>query len=126
MNFSDALCAGQDLSLFFPESGVGSAGLKICAKCPAKDECLEYALKHEEFGIYGGTTAAERKKMRKRLNIQLIDPMTLSIRIPDHPFCGTEYGYQRAHRRARQGYPSVKCDECLMAHRNSATLRRSA
>jgi hypothetical protein len=64
--------------------------------------------------------------MRKRLNIQLIDPMTLSIRIPDHPFCGTNRGYQRAHRRARQGYPSVKCVECRIAHRNSANLRRSA
>jgi hypothetical protein len=125
MNFSDALCAGQDLSLFFPESGVGSAGLKICAKCPAKDECLEYALKHEDFGIYGGTTAAQRKKMRNRLNIQLIDPMTLSIRIPDHPLCGTIAGYQRARRRARQGYPSVECVECRMANRNKATLRRS-
>jgi len=35
---------------------------KICNACPIKDLCLEYALEaDEEFGIWGGKTAASRK-----------------------------------------------------------------
>jgi WhiB family redox-sensing transcriptional regulator len=117
MRFSGALCVGQDLSLYYPKKGVRSPAVEICVACPAKDKCLDHGLKHEEFGIWGGTSPLQRKKMRKILGIELIDPMTLSISVPDHPFCGTEYGYQRAHRLARKGYPSVKCIACRDAHR---------
>ena len=126
MNFSGALCVGQDLSLFYPTKGNQSPAVKTCAECPAKDECLDHGLKHEEFGIWGGTSPLQRKKMRKTLGIELIDPMTLLIRVPDHPFCGTENGYQRAHRRARKGYPSVKCIACRDAHRTRVNERRES
>mgnify|MGYP000508806734 CR=1 FL=1 len=34
----------------------------ICAGCPIKQECLDYAMAaEEEFGIWGGLTADERK-----------------------------------------------------------------
>jgi len=34
---------------------------KLCAQCPIKQECLEYAVEaEEEWGIWGGLTARER------------------------------------------------------------------
>jgi WhiB family redox-sensing transcriptional regulator len=38
----------------------------ICKACPYMARCLEYAVKHPELvGIWGGTTEAQRKRMRK-------------------------------------------------------------
>ncbi len=42
----------------------------ICAECPYKLRCLEYALKNNEIGIWGGTTENERKAIRKARNPQ--------------------------------------------------------
>jgi hypothetical protein len=36
----------------------------ICARCKQKDDCLEYSLKHEPWGIWGGLTEQERAVMR--------------------------------------------------------------
>lgn len=41
---------------------------KLCAGCPTevKNACLAYALENdEEWGVWGGLTAGERKKLRK-------------------------------------------------------------
>lgn len=38
----------------------------ICAICPVKQECLDYALRNEEvYGIWGGKTTRERAKISK-------------------------------------------------------------
>lgn len=38
----------------------------ICRNCPAIEECLEYAMSYpmEEYGVWGGLTPADRKKLR--------------------------------------------------------------
>ena len=60
---SKAACAGKDPDLWFPEKGQSSANAKaICEGCPVRSECLEYG-KLEAFGIWGGTTPAERRRM---------------------------------------------------------------
>jgi sulfatase maturation enzyme AslB (radical SAM superfamily) len=41
----------------------------ICAECPYKKVCLEFAIKHWETGIWGGTTDLERKRMRTARNL---------------------------------------------------------
>ena len=39
---------------------------KICADCPVRDECLEYALANkEEGGIWGGLTHNQRVRLKK-------------------------------------------------------------
>lgn len=60
-----ALCAQTDPELFFPDIGDDNRPAKrICRKCPVKNECLDYALQHQEpFGIWGGTSARERHRM---------------------------------------------------------------
>lgn len=38
---------------------------EVCSTCPVKAECLAYALRNnEQFGVWGGTTSGERRKMR--------------------------------------------------------------
>jgi WhiB family transcriptional regulator, redox-sensing transcriptional regulator len=35
-----------------------------CKTCPVRDECLSYALKWEEYGVWGGLSPNERRKIR--------------------------------------------------------------
>lgn len=45
--------------------------------CPLRQQCLEFALyNNEKFGVWGGTTEADRKVMRKvwRWNSKLLGP----------------------------------------------------
>jgi hypothetical protein len=35
-----------------------------CKVCPVRDDCLNYALKWEDHGIWGGLSPAERRKIR--------------------------------------------------------------
>lgn len=65
---TDALCAQTDPEAFFPEKGGSTRDAKrICASCEVKAQCLEYALKNDErFGIWGGLSERERRKLRKR------------------------------------------------------------
>ena len=63
-----ALCAQTDPEAFFPEKGGSTREAKrVCATCEVKSECLEYALANDErFGIWGGLSERERRKLKKR------------------------------------------------------------
>ncbi|MDY6049009.1 MAG: WhiB family transcriptional regulator [Corynebacterium sp.] len=65
-----ALCAQTDPEAFFPEKGGSTREAKrICRACGVRDDCLEYALQHDErFGIWGGLSERERRKLKKRLS----------------------------------------------------------
>ena len=65
---ADALCAQTDPEAFFPEKGGSTRDAKrICTSCEVKAQCLEYALENDErFGIWGGLSERERRKLRKR------------------------------------------------------------
>lgn len=47
----------------------------ICEPCPIRKQCLEWALHHEQYGIWGGTTEWQRRVIRKEQNIRLRTPM---------------------------------------------------
>ena len=63
----DALCAQTDPEAFFPEKGGSTREAKrICESCEVRAECLEYALANDErFGIWGGLSERERRKLRR-------------------------------------------------------------
>jgi WhiB family redox-sensing transcriptional regulator len=65
---TDALCAQTDPEAFFPEKGGSTRDAKrICTSCEVRSQCLEYALANDErFGIWGGLSERERRKLRKR------------------------------------------------------------
>ena len=60
-------CTAVDPEIFFPERGGSSkAARQVCSQCTVRDQCLEYALNNkEQFGIWGGTSERERRKLRK-------------------------------------------------------------
>lgn len=65
---ADSLCAQTDPEAFFPEKGGSTReAKKICTSCEVKTQCLEYALQNDErFGIWGGLSERERRKLRKQ------------------------------------------------------------
>ncbi len=65
---ADALCAQTDPEAFFPEKGGSTRDAKkVCGACPVKQQCLEYALSNDErFGIWGGMSERERRRLRKK------------------------------------------------------------
>ncbi len=62
----DALCAETDPEAFFPEKGGSTREAKrVCAGCSVRAECLEFALANDErFGIWGGLSERERRRVR--------------------------------------------------------------
>jgi len=65
-----AACTFADPELFFPTTYGGTnsstvmAAKALCARCPLKDDCLDWALAaREEFGIWGGATPIERHRI---------------------------------------------------------------
>lgn len=63
-----ALCVQIDPEIFFPEKGGSTrAAKKVCLSCDARSKCLEYALANDErFGIWGGLSERERRKLKNR------------------------------------------------------------
>jgi len=62
--YAKANCKGKDGALFFPIQGKGQPSVKpgtplheaftICNECNVKQECFNFALAHEEVGVWGG------------------------------------------------------------------------
>lgn len=63
-----ALCAQTDPDAFFPEKGGSTREAKsVCESCTVRLECLQYALMNDErFGIWGGLSERERRKLRRK------------------------------------------------------------
>lgn len=64
----DARCRGAKSKEFFPSDGLGvGAAQRVCAECPVRVECLEYALEHRiEHGVWGGASERERRRILRR------------------------------------------------------------
>lgn len=72
---SRAVCGNARAWLFFGPDGEGPAeraireskAKAICAACPVRAECLEYALRHRvRHGVWGGCNEEERFRERLR------------------------------------------------------------
>jgi WhiB family redox-sensing transcriptional regulator len=68
-----AACRDADPELFFPVSSIGPGARQIaeakavCARCPVRDRCLDYALANGlDHGVFGGTTDDERRQLIRR------------------------------------------------------------
>ncbi|MGF1596256.1 MAG: WhiB family transcriptional regulator [Acidimicrobiales bacterium] len=63
-----ANCLGVDPDLFFPERGASTREAKeVCRGCVVQDDCLEFALANgEKFGIWGGMSERERRRIRRQ------------------------------------------------------------
>lgn len=79
--FADAACKGEQSSAFYPERGESKQIAKtICAFCPVRRECLEYAIENNErFGIWGGKDIGERRKIRRGMGLKESKPQVVAI-----------------------------------------------
>lgn len=78
----DPLCAQTDPEMFFarPLNGVSGRNVypnerqakAVCRECPLIKDCLAYALKYDESGIWGGTNETERGKIRRATGIKSV------------------------------------------------------
>lgn len=64
----DAACRDLDTAIFFPESEEAVAAAKaVCAACPVREACLEFALiTRQDDGVWGGLDENERRRVRRR------------------------------------------------------------
>ena len=108
-----ALCAQVGPVEFFPNAGQSATAAKsVCRKCPVQLECLNYAITSPTalHGIWGGTSAVERRDLRQRRNIR--DEI-------EEDWHGTEAG---AKRHARRGEPA--CRDCMRGQSFAQRERR--
>ncbi|MGH9135419.1 MAG: WhiB family transcriptional regulator [Acidimicrobiales bacterium] len=65
-------CRGYHPATFFPSDGVGvDIARRICATCPVKEPCLEYALENRvDHGVWGGCSERERRRIAKRRRLE--------------------------------------------------------
>ncbi|WP_412753963.1 WhiB family transcriptional regulator [Krasilnikovia sp. M28-CT-15] len=63
----EGLCAQSDPDAFYPDKNTSALPAKqVCAGCPVRRPCLQYALEHDErFGIWGGLSEKERRALKK-------------------------------------------------------------
>src|SRR5438874_5929158 len=66
-----ARCREYDPEIFFPEKGGSSREAKrICAECPVRIECLNYALRRDErYGVWGGMSERERRRLKRMASL---------------------------------------------------------
>lgn len=108
-----AACAGTDPNTFFPEPGGNTTAARakaICADCPVRAACLQWAKANDEAGIWGGTTEDERKGRTSAENKPRLQAPI------NH---GGEAGAV-AHRRRGED----PCRDCMEGARRDWRLRR--
>ena len=72
---ADAACrVDRSACDFFPGGDRGqtlamtNAARKVCRGCPVKIDCLLYAIEtRQEYGVWGGATEPERKRLQRKL-----------------------------------------------------------
>jgi WhiB family transcriptional regulator, redox-sensing transcriptional regulator len=78
-------CREADPVVFFhPQNERGLARMrrdreakKICADCPVRVECADYAIRaREPYGVWGGLSEDDRKAMYVRLGLTAVESAT--------------------------------------------------
>lgn len=67
-------CRDMDPAVFFPNDGMGvQVAQRICAECPVREECLEYALENRvDHGVWGGASERERRRILRQRRISRV------------------------------------------------------
>jgi len=63
--WESAACRGSDPELFFSDrEGHIAAAKSVCSRCPLMRNCALWAIRFEEYGVFGGLSAKERVLLR--------------------------------------------------------------
>ena len=119
-----ASCRGMNPNEFFPtkRGQIMPASMKaMCAACPARIECLTYAIEiNDRDGWFAGTTPADRRGIRKQwIADGLIERSVYDSSRINAAKHGTTSGH-RAHTRRGE----KPCDACRLAHNAAAAAAR--
>jgi WhiB family redox-sensing transcriptional regulator len=59
-----ANCRNVSGRIFFEEAVriIVKEAKAVCNKCPVRERCLDFAIRNEEVGIWGGMTTTERRR----------------------------------------------------------------
>jgi len=62
---SQGKCAGMNREWFFPEFDfvLNPKVLEACNACPVREICVQWAIDHDEAGVWGGLTEEQRKQI---------------------------------------------------------------
>ncbi|HEU5475673.1 MAG TPA: WhiB family transcriptional regulator [Actinophytocola sp.] len=117
----DAACRDMGSERFYHTRNVGvTAAKRICQPCPVRADCLAEALARPEYyGVWGGTSANERRKIRRgeaqrTLNGQRRNPRRLE---PDFDSIVEQY--------TRAGHTGVAIAERLGVHKRTVERARA-
>lgn len=62
-------CEDTNAEVFFSGQQVDiELAKQLCAACLKRLACLELALKHNEYGVWGGLTKSEREALKRQRN----------------------------------------------------------
>jgi hypothetical protein len=65
-----AECKNHDLSLWFSEQWHEQrTAVTICKSCPVQNDCLQFALKYDERGVWGGKSERARRKLKNKSDV---------------------------------------------------------
>jgi WhiB family transcriptional regulator, redox-sensing transcriptional regulator len=80
-NLEQPLCQESENRLFFPLNDESPEIAKaICAVCPVRNLCFDYAIDNSiRFGIWGGTTSKERRTILRQERIYELGPLISRI-----------------------------------------------
>ena len=108
----DAACRGLDPEVFYPASGDMEGlnrALAVCENCPVRQECLEENIT-EKLGVFGGTSGAERKRLKAEWEIILSCKLCSKDYVRETPsqvFCSEECR-REARRNSRRKYDASR------------------
>jgi WhiB family redox-sensing transcriptional regulator len=103
----DAPCSTTDPEVFYPEKGGTTLpAKKVCAGCDVRRECLLFALQHDErFGVWGGMS--ERERRRLRIVPKALPPVRYTNSAKDVcDECGLPFRSVAQHKRLKHGASS--------------------
>lgn len=105
-----AACRGSDPGLFFPSDDEPKDDAKaLCRRCPVRQACLDFALANrEDHGIWGGTGARERERIR-RARARGEDPYSRVCKR-----CGGRFPIEQFPERS-PGHHRPQCGGCWRA-----------
>ncbi len=107
----DAICSQTDPESFFVEKGGTTKPAKlICQGCPVRQQCLDYALKHDErWGVWGGYSERERRRLQRGENVT----PTLN-----------RGGHQPSYACYQRGCKTPECHQARLAYERDLRARK--
>lgn len=111
-----ALCAQVGPDFWYPEKAVSGSmaatAKKVCTTCAVREQCLAWALENDErFGIWGGLTERERRKLPRGRRCNHCDEI-FAPSDPRERMCSEECRDAARHRTIEDNEKAYGCIQC--------------